>query len=730
MAIQQVGGQGVYVITGSGRDPRKTSNGQSWADLVTKQKFMLYQSAYDQAMREYNQGLITEKERQAKMAQIQKQIDAERGAIDKLKLKQLDINQAREIENQRMKAKESLTTVTKGSVGGTGGTRGQKIPSKKEYLGDLRAESRAITTENSQLQQQAKGLATRIPTLQAMAESGEPMFQFLKNANGEQERQYNNIIQKLEDNRTTQDEIAKERDKVDPLSPDQYVEHYKQNVGLPIQVGGTSGGGGGGGKRTTSQYYRTPVDELGSVSLNPQVAAKEQRIRELQTEMAALGVTPDVDVIDRTREIYADKFGQPTRRRLRDRFGRRQPVVEQAVEETVEAPVQQNDLSRFQQPDLTSQIADRRLQDFTAQDMLGEPQVRRPETPSRQAEQEFLGVKSGFDTTGEYLQSEEEDRLGESLDEERARALEVDKQDLKEQQIGADEEAFRQGEAQPYRSFYGQLPPGTVTKVSSPMTRAMDRMEARGRGEDFRFEPSTPEVTDEFAFQRSTPEVVDPFPFQPSTVETVSQEQFDQPPTFEVVDPRIQPEVTEPRLSPTPAPTPLSMQRVKRFGRIPYGELTRELKPQNPIIAAFDQVRNLSVQDKHTTALRLLEQAKQAYGVSSKEYEKTKTQILNEMMKAIDPKKARQLKTVRKIQDVDPNNLSAYAQPVKGISEQSKRLVLQLFPINENTKLEEIESLYANAQKQIKVSANSLSQKKKALQMLDLIYLSAIDNKR
>ena len=78
MAIQQVGGQGVYVITGSGRDPRRTSNGQSWADLVTKQKYMLYQSAYDQAMREYNQGLITEKERQAKMAEIQKQIGAQR----------------------------------------------------------------------------------------------------------------------------------------------------------------------------------------------------------------------------------------------------------------------------------------------------------------------------------------------------------------------------------------------------------------------------------------------------------------------------------------------------------------------------------------------------------------------------------------------------------------------------------------------------------------------------
>ena len=81
MAIEQVGGQGVYVITGSGRDPRRTSNGQSWADLVTKQKYMLYKSAYDQALREYNAGIISNKERQRRVEQLQQDIRQERKEI-------------------------------------------------------------------------------------------------------------------------------------------------------------------------------------------------------------------------------------------------------------------------------------------------------------------------------------------------------------------------------------------------------------------------------------------------------------------------------------------------------------------------------------------------------------------------------------------------------------------------------------------------------------------------
>ena len=50
--IQPVGGSKVYIITGSGRDPRLTSTGQSWASLVSSQKYKLYQEAQNQALRD------------------------------------------------------------------------------------------------------------------------------------------------------------------------------------------------------------------------------------------------------------------------------------------------------------------------------------------------------------------------------------------------------------------------------------------------------------------------------------------------------------------------------------------------------------------------------------------------------------------------------------------------------------------------------------------------------
>ena len=48
MAIQNIGGQNVYVITGSQQDPRLQSSGQSWANAVSQQKFRIY----DMAMKE------------------------------------------------------------------------------------------------------------------------------------------------------------------------------------------------------------------------------------------------------------------------------------------------------------------------------------------------------------------------------------------------------------------------------------------------------------------------------------------------------------------------------------------------------------------------------------------------------------------------------------------------------------------------------------------------------
>ena len=110
MAIQQVGGRGVYVITGSGRDPRKTSNGQSWADLVTQQKYMLIKEAQKEALRQIEQEQLSFQDRQQRQQQLQqdllKQIDAERQNIADLRVKELTINEKRERDFQSLSSRQ------------------------------------------------------------------------------------------------------------------------------------------------------------------------------------------------------------------------------------------------------------------------------------------------------------------------------------------------------------------------------------------------------------------------------------------------------------------------------------------------------------------------------------------------------------------------------------------------------------------------------------------------
>jgi hypothetical protein len=198
------------------------------------------------------------------------------------------------------------------------------------------------------------------------------------------------------------------------------------------------------------------------------------------------------------------------------------------------------------------------------------------------------------------------------------------------------------------------------------------------------------------------------------------------------------PEVTPPSLA--PAPTPTGQPRVRQLGRIRRfseamaEESRRTQRPPTPplqlIRKAFDPVRNLDRREKQQVGLQLLQQAKQAYGVSSKEYQKVKDQILSELGRAIDPKKAKQMKVVKDLQEASPSQYYRLGDDIRGLSEESKRMVVQLFPVNDETKLDEIESLYKNAQQQLKLSVVDKSQKKKALDMLDLMYMAVISDKR
>ena len=145
MAIQQVGGRGVYVITGSGRDPRKASNGQSWADLVTQQKYMLIQEAQKEALRQIEREQLSFEDKQKKKEEIlrnlQKQLDNEKKSLDKLRLKGLGVSGARSNTGGR-----TSTTLS--------------IPTKQEVISDYtsvisrgRANVNALRKERAALKQ-------------------------------------------------------------------------------------------------------------------------------------------------------------------------------------------------------------------------------------------------------------------------------------------------------------------------------------------------------------------------------------------------------------------------------------------------------------------------------------------------------------------------------------------------------------------------------------------------
>ena len=128
--------------------------------------------------------------------------------------------------------------------------------------------------------------------------------------------------------------------------------------------------------------------------------------------------------------------------------------------------------------------------------------------------------------------------------------------------------------------------------------------------------------------------------------------------------------------------------------------------------------------------MQLLQEYARDLGVTSPEYARVKKQVLQQLQQSLDPSKSRQLKKIRKNQDEAPGNYYNLGTMVSGVSDDSKRLVASLFPVSDDTRVDEIESLYKNAQQQIKLAIKNRTQKRKALELLDLQYLAVLEDKR
>jgi len=392
MAIQQVGGRGVYVITGSGRDPRKASNGQSWADLVTQQKYMLIKEAQKEAIRRIDLETKDYAARQQAYQQVQKdirdQIDKAKSDIAGIKLKETEAQTRLESARQKElmeRARGRKITTTTGSSGGGGGGRASKEMSGAQYraeLTDQYQQNQAIADQKMAVAE-ARVNDQKIRTMirkkkpELFTQEENALYQQLDeatksqvdNAMAAQARAdaYTKRLNDYDDNANNPEEQRRQ------------IQEYQQ---LPPQA--VSDGGGGGTKTTSTRYKdQQPVPETPTVDYSELITPLEERIKSLEGQLLGLErpEAPSTETTPLMRQIARDDYGlgverqpreprQPRERMpLRERFSpsRRaemdildvtptsttveqpveQPMIEQPVqnvataEPTVEQPVEQ-----------------------------------------------------------------------------------------------------------------------------------------------------------------------------------------------------------------------------------------------------------------------------------------------------------------------------------------------------------------------------------------------------
>ena len=613
MAIQQVGGQGVYVITGSGRDPRKTSNGQSWADLVTQQKYMLIKEAQKEALRQIEQEQLSFQDRQQRQQQLQqdllKQIDLERQNIADLRVKELTINEKRERDFQSLSARQR----TGGGGGGGGSTSTtQSIPTKQGVIKDYQNSiSRSENTKAKLLRERAN--------LKAAEKAGTNLQQYAPSIISAREMQdlqtYNDAValvdKKIGEQNTFSSEQQTELDTFNTTLPGDMDAELKSRAKKTIRT--SSGSGGGGGSQSSE-----PVEPLDPFSFAPEIELRQQRMRELEAEMDALEFEkrPTFNTTNKMRQIASEDYGLETSYR----------PPQQAVQEPVRQPRQEP----VRQP--------REVDGLYPQGSAY--------TPSRRAEMDVLGV---------------EPPVQEVID------------------------------------------PRIQPQIEPPVEEVIDP----------RIQPPVEEADD--------------FQFAPSTVENVTQPSIQLQPMATPIGDALRQDYRERNdlpLEPTPT---LLREQENMFVEDMLGAFEpTKVTPKIDYKQAFLGVQYDTTAVKQRRALELIMDAKSEFGATSPEYEKAKKDILLQLQKTIDPKEFRKQQKVERIMDKDPKNYMALSKAIRGLSSEDAESVMQLFPISSDMKLEEIDRLYKNAEKEITTTQTG-RQRKKSLEFLELYYIAVMD---
>lgn len=322
MAIQQVGGRGVYVITGSGRDPRKASNGQSWADLVTQQKYMLIKEAQKEAIRRIDLETKDYAARQQAYQQVQKdirdQIDKAKSDIAGIKLKEAEAQTRLESARQKElmeRARGRKITTTTGSSGGGGGRASREMSGaqyRKELTDQLQKNQQYANQQMAAAEERANDKKIRDLITKKKPEFFTP----------EEDTYYNQLdatTKSLVDNamaaQVRADSYTKRLNDYDDnaANPEEQRRQIKEYQQLPPQA--VSDGGSGGTKTTSTRYKdQQPVPETPTVDYSELINPLEERIKSLEGQLLGLErpEAPSTETTPLMRQIASEDYGLRT----------------------------------------------------------------------------------------------------------------------------------------------------------------------------------------------------------------------------------------------------------------------------------------------------------------------------------------------------------------------------------------------------------------------------------
>ena len=307
MAIERVGGSKVYVIRGSGRDPRLTSTGQSWANLVTQQKKILWQEAQKQALQEIRYEEMNVQQKQQVQSELKRQLNTQIRDTTK-SIQRLEVG---EIESaQAIKERLVYTQNLNSRRYSTGGT--EKVdPLEKQLQTSIGKQDTSIASTQKTIQGIEKGI-------QALKGKNNNLADLNATEIDAMEQSKATYQIKLQEHQTERDKLSLQRDSI--RLKQKNVPFTKVTSG-----GGVSGTSGGGAEAVST----TPID------FSDQIKKLEDQRTILQDELKELITLENTkpDLIDRTRGIYYDKFGNaPANLQLPEQKAQFQPRAEIPVE--------------------------------------------------------------------------------------------------------------------------------------------------------------------------------------------------------------------------------------------------------------------------------------------------------------------------------------------------------------------------------------------------------------